>query len=77
MRPERRCIPDVLLYRHMASVLEGEARKRVEKLLAESEMDRARLEELRAEASAFLERHPPEPLVAHVERMVGERRSRR
>jgi hypothetical protein len=77
MKPEGRRIPDVLLHRYLASVLEGEARARVEQLLADSEVDRARLEELRAEASAFLVSHPPGPLVAHVERRVGERRRRR
>jgi hypothetical protein len=77
MNPNGRRIPDVLLYRHLASALEGEALERVEKLLAESEVDRARLEELRAEASAFLEEHPPDPLVAHIERTVEERKRRR
>ncbi|HZH77518.1 MAG TPA: hypothetical protein VEY88_15950 [Archangium sp.] len=77
MRPEGRRIPDVLLHRYLASMLEGEALERVEKLLAESETDRARLEELRAEASAFLVSHPPGPLVAHIERTVLERKRRR
>ena len=77
MRPKGRRIPDVLLHRYLASMLEGEALKRVEKLLAESETDRVRLEELRAEASAFLVSHPPGPLVGHVERTVLERKRRR
>jgi hypothetical protein len=77
MKPEGRRIPDVLLHRYLTAVLEGEARERVETVLAESEADRARLEELRAEASAFLVNHPPGPLVAHVERMVGARKRRR
>lgn len=77
MKPEGRRIPDVLLHRYLASVLEGEVRERVEKLLAESEADRARLEELHAEASAFLVSHPPASLVAHVEQTVRERKRRR
>ena len=77
MKTEGRCIPDVLLHRYLTAVLEGEARERVEKLLAESESDRARLEELRAEAREFLVSHPPAPLVVYVERAVGERKRRR
>ncbi len=77
MKTEGRRIPDVLLHRYLTSVLEGEALERAEKLLAESAADRARLEELRAEARTFLLNHPPGPLVAHVERAVGERKRRR
>jgi hypothetical protein len=77
MKPEGRRIPDVLLHRYLASALEGESLERVEKLLAESEVDRTRLEELRAETNAFLANHPPGPLIARIERSEKERKSRR
>ncbi|WP_169800761.1 DUF4384 domain-containing protein [Archangium gephyra] len=49
----------------------------METLLGESQADRARLEELRAEASAFLVSHPPGPLEAHIEQTVGKRKMQR
>jgi hypothetical protein len=75
--PGERRIPDVLLERHLLSLLKGEALERVEQGLAESEADRARLEELRAESSAFLVSHPLGPLDADLEKRLETRRRRR
>ncbi len=62
-----RRISEPLLECYLVDSLEAEARAQVEALLAESEADRARLEELRAESAAFLLRQPPGPLVQRFE----------
>ncbi len=62
-----RRIPDVLLECYLVGSLDEEARAEVEAVLAESEADRAWLEELRAESAAFLVRSPPGPLVERFE----------
>jgi hypothetical protein len=67
MSPGARRIKDVQLERYLAGDLEAEARGRLEAVLAESEADRARLAELRADSAAFLVKHPPGPLVARYE----------
>jgi hypothetical protein len=71
--PRRITEPELEFY--LVGALDAEARARVEAVLAESEADRARLEELRAESAAFLVQHPPGPLVERFE--VSQRRWRR
>jgi hypothetical protein len=56
-----------MLEGYLVGALDARARAEVEAVLAESEADRARLEELRAESAAFLIQHPPGPLVARFE----------
>ncbi|MBI5548346.1 MAG: hypothetical protein HY901_31070 [Deltaproteobacteria bacterium] len=70
-----RRIPDALLERLAADDLDAELRAHLEKTLAESELDRARLEELQRDSAAFLTAHPPGPLVARFEKREQGRRS--
>jgi RNA polymerase sigma-70 factor len=67
MSAEARRILDSLLECYLVGALDAEARAEVEAALAESEVDRARFEELRAESEAFLIQHPPGPLVERFE----------
>jgi anti-sigma factor RsiW len=67
MSTKSRLIPEPLLECYLMGSLDEEARAEVEAALAQSEADRARLEELRAESAAFLLQHPPEPLVERFE----------
>lgn len=62
-----RRISEPMLEGYLVGALDARARAEVEAVLAESEADRARLEELRAESAAFLIQHPPGPLVARFE----------
>ena len=62
-----RRVTEPLLEFYLVGSLDAEARAQVEAVLAESEADRARLAELRAESAAFLLHHPPGPLVARFE----------
>jgi hypothetical protein len=62
-----RPLPDGLLERYLAGELTGEALARVEKALAESSEERARVDALRADAAAFLIKHPPGPIAARLE----------
>ncbi|REG14218.1 regulatory LuxR family protein [Archangium gephyra] len=55
-----RRVPDPLLECYLAGSLDAEAQAEVEVLLAESAVDQARLEELRAESAVFLVQHPSE-----------------
>ncbi|AKJ02972.1 regulatory LuxR family protein [Archangium gephyra] len=64
---ESRRIPDPLLECYLVESLDAEARAEVEAMLAESAMDRARLEELRDESAAFLVQYPHESLVKRFE----------
>jgi DNA-binding NarL/FixJ family response regulator len=64
MKPESRRIPDTWLHYYLAGALRPKARARCEALLANSPADQARLEELRAELTAFRAHHPPELLLA-------------
>jgi len=56
-----------LLERYLAGELTGEALARVEKAIAESPAERSRVEALRADAAAFLIKHPPGPIAARLE----------
>ncbi len=67
MRAQRRRVSEPLLECYLVGSLDAEARAQVAAVLAESEVDRARLEELRAESAAFLLRQPPGPLVERFE----------
>lgn len=67
MSTESRLIPESLLECYLVGSLDEEARAEVEAALAQSEADRARLAQLRAESAAFLLQHPPEPLVERFE----------
>jgi len=62
-----RRIPDPLLECYLVGSLDADARAEVEAALEESETDRARLVEMQAESAAFLEQHPPGPLVERFE----------
>jgi len=66
MSPHNRRIPDLMLERYLADAMDAKARRQVEALLAESPADAARLAELRANSEAFLQRHPPEGMLAHL-----------
>ncbi|MFP2926317.1 hypothetical protein ACLESO_14075 [Pyxidicoccus sp. 3LG] len=74
MSPGERRIKEPLLERYLADALAPEARQQVEAVLADSEADRARLEELRADSAAFLVRRPPGPLVARYEESLPAKR---
>lgn len=65
---EPRPLPDALLERYVAGDLTGESLAKVERAIAESPKERARVEELRADSAAFLIRHPPGPLAAKLEK---------
>lgn len=65
---EPRPLPDALLERYVAGDLAGESLAKVERAIAESPTERARVEELRADSAAFLVRHPPGPLAAKLEK---------
>ena len=62
-----RRIPDPLLECYLVGSLDAEARAEVEAALAESEADRARFAELRADSAEFLVQHPPGLLVERFE----------
>jgi hypothetical protein len=62
-----RRVTEPLLECYLVDSLDAEARAQVEAVLAESEADRARLAELRAESAAFLVQHSPGPLVQRFE----------
>lgn len=64
---EPRPISEALLERYLAGDLQGEALAKVERALAESPSERARLEALRADSAAFLIKHPPGPIAAKLE----------
>ena len=72
MSAEPRRLTEPMLECYLVGSLDEEARARVQAVLAESEADRARLEELRAESAAFLLQFPPGPLV---ERFEASRRA--
>ncbi|MCP3139294.1 hypothetical protein [Pyxidicoccus xibeiensis] len=74
MSPGERRIKEPLLERYLADALSPDARRQVEAVLADSEADRARLEELRADSAAFLVQNPPGPLVARYEASLPARR---
>ncbi|MGC4113722.1 MAG: hypothetical protein QM765_03490 [Myxococcales bacterium] len=61
-----RQIKDALLERYLAGDVTPEQRKSLDATLSASEDDRARLDELQKDTSAFLVAHPPGPLVAKV-----------
>ena len=65
---DQRPIPDALLERHAAGDLTGEALERVERALATSPAEKARLEALRADSAAFLIQQPPGPVAARLEK---------
>ena len=65
---EPRPLPDALLERYLAGDLTGESLAKVERAIADSPSERARVEELRADSAAFLIRHPPGPLAAKLEK---------
>jgi hypothetical protein len=67
MTPQTRRIPDALLDRYLADSLDAAERDRLETRMADSPLDRARLDELRADSAAFLIQHPAGPLVARFE----------
>jgi anti-sigma factor RsiW len=67
MSTESRLIPESLLECYLVGSLDEKARAEVEAALVQSEADRARLAQLRAESAAFLRQHPPEPLVERFE----------
>lgn len=67
MNAESRRVTEPLLEFYLVDSLDAEARAQVEAVLAESAADRKRLEELRAESTAFLVQHPPGPLVERFE----------
>lgn len=62
-----RPLPEALLERYLAGDLSGEALARVEKALADSPEERARVDALRADSAAFLIKHPPGPIAAKLE----------
>lgn len=64
---EPRPIPDALLERYVAGALTGDALARVERAVAESPSERARVDALRADSAAFLISHPPGPLASRLE----------
>ncbi|MBE2249048.1 MAG: DUF4384 domain-containing protein [Myxococcus sp.] len=70
---EPRPIPDALLERYLAGALTGEALARVERALADSPSERARLDALRADSAAFLISHPPGKIAS---RLATPRRPR-
>ncbi len=61
-----RQVKDVLLEKYLADAMTPEARVALEKTLAASPDDAARLAELRADSQAFLIQHPPAPFAARV-----------
>ncbi len=66
IHPDRR-IKDALLERYLAEAVDPDLRAELDKILAESPGDRARLEALRADSAAFLFQHPPGPLLARLD----------
>jgi hypothetical protein len=74
MSSQGRRIPDALLERYLAEAVDAGAKARFTAVLAQSPLDQARLEELRADSATFLQRHPPGKLVA---RFQEERRKAR
>ncbi|MBL8919737.1 MAG: hypothetical protein JNJ54_12795 [Myxococcaceae bacterium] len=64
---DQRPIPQALLERYAAGDLSGEALERVERALASSPAEKARLDELRADSAAFLVQQPPGPVAAKLE----------
>lgn len=77
MSSGKRRIPDAVLEFYLASLLDEPARARVETSLAQSEPDRVRLEELRADSEALLLKHPAAPMAARIERLLEQRKRRR
>lgn len=69
-----RTIKDALLERYLAGALAPEPAAEIERLLAQSPADQARLTELRADNQAFLLLHPPAPLLARFEERRGRGR---
>lgn len=67
MTSESRRIPEGVLERYLAEDLPAEEKARVEALLAESPLDRARVEELRADSAAFLVLRPPRAMMERFE----------
>lgn len=70
---DQRPIPDALLERYAAGDLSGETLARVERALAESPAEKARLDALRADSAAFLIQQPPGPVVAKLEKPTRPR----
>ncbi len=68
-----RRLKDAVLERYLAEALAAPARAEVEAVLAASEPDRRRVEELRADSAAFLTSHPPGRFAAQV---ANKRRSK-
>ncbi len=66
-------IPDALLERYLANDLPTALRAELEATLQRSDIDRARLADLRADSAAFLLQHPPGPVV---DRLTSQRRRR-
>ena len=64
---EPRPIPDALLEKYIAGALTGDALARVERAVAESPSEKARVDALRADSAAFLITHPPGPLASRLE----------
>lgn len=64
---EPRPIPEALLEKYVAGALTGDALARVERAVAESSSERARVDALRADSAAFLISHPPGPLASRLE----------
>jgi hypothetical protein len=62
-----RPIPDALLEKYVAGALTGDALARVERAVAESPSEKARVDALRADSAAFLISHPPGPLASRLE----------
>ncbi len=62
-----RPIPDALLEKYVAGALTGDALARVERAVAESPSEKARVDALRADSAAFLISHPPGPLSSRLE----------
>ena len=66
MTPDR-TIPEVLLERYLAGDVTAAQKQSIEATLAASATERARLEDLRADSSAFFIKHPVGPVVAKLE----------
>lgn len=62
-----RRVTEALLEGYLVGSLDAETRARVEAVLAESEADRVRLEEMRAKSAALLVRDPAGPRVGRLE----------
>ncbi|MHB8872950.1 MAG: hypothetical protein ACYC8T_04620 [Myxococcaceae bacterium] len=73
MSQSLRRLKDPILERYLADALAPAAKQDLERVLEESEPDRARVAELRADSQAFLTLHPPGQMAARYEKQAAKK----